>query len=434
MLALHQDRRRRLLAQLPPNSVVLLCAPPVKLRNGDVDYPYRPQSDFYYLTACDESEAIAALISDKAKSEFILFNRGRDPVREQWEGASLGQEGAKTELGANQAYPINQFQQCLGELLANKQSVYCLFNDRVLMRKIQKALANLKKAVRSGVQVPTELHDLGPLVHEMRLLKDEHEIELMRRAASISAKAYLSVMRACRAGMHEYELQALIEYEFARQGCCSVAYPSIVAGGANACILHYTANTDELKNGDLLLIDAGGEYQNYAADITRTFPVSGKFGAEQRAIYELVLHVQEKVIESIKPGVTRDVMQTISEKETTQGLIELGILKGNLADLLEAKAFLPFYMHRIGHWLGLDVHDVGAYKLKNKWRPLEPGMVLTIEPGIYIKADEESVEPRWRGIGVRIEDDILVTQDSYEILSVAAPKSVSDIEKIMAEK
>ncbi|HYF97394.1 MAG TPA: aminopeptidase P N-terminal domain-containing protein, partial [Coxiellaceae bacterium] len=388
----------------------------------------------YYLTGFEEPNAVAVFSSDQPTEKFILFGQESDPIRERWEGAVLGQEGAITQLGATQAYPIKQFRQRLAELLRNKQRVYYLFDDRHLAKQVQKQLINLKKQVRSGIDIPVEIHDLSKIVHEMRLIKDEDEIALLRKAANISAKAHTIAMQACKPGMKEYELQSLLEYELSRAGCDAVAYPSIVATGENACVLHYTANKDELKSGDLLLVDAGGEYRNYAADITRTYPVNGKFNAEQKAIYEAVLTVQEKVIASIRPGVKRDVMQELSELETTKALIELGLLQGELDALLKARAFNVFYMHRIGHWLGLDVHDVGNYKVDHEWRELAVGMVLTVEPGIYIPPGTPKIDKRWWGIGVRIEDDILVTAEGCEVLSASVPKTVAEIEKTMSQR
>ncbi len=431
---LYTARRRRLMGGLAANSVVLLSAALQKLRNGDSYYPYRQQSDFYYLSGLNEPEAMIVLIPGRPEGEFILLVRERDPARTQWEGAVASFAQLKTEFGADQVFAITELPKLLSELLLNKQCIYYLFSEQNLGLQLSECLNALNEAIRRGITATAELIDLAKLLHEQRLIKDEAEIDLMRRAAAISAAAHTKAMQVCQPGMKEYELQAVLEYEFTRGGCHAVAYPSIVAGGSNACTLHYHANQAELENGDLVLVDAGGEYRNYAADITRTYPVNGQFSAEQRAIYELVLKVQEKVIASIRPGVKRDVMQLLSEREITQGLIELGLLKGDLNQLLETRAFSAFYMHGIGHWLGLDVHDVGAYKIDNEWRELKAGMVLTIEPGIYIAADASQVAAHWRGIGVRIEDDILITADGCDVLSAAAPKAIVDIEKLMSRR
>lgn len=428
----YKERRNRLLAALVPQSVVLLRANFCHRRNGDVHYSYRQQSDFYYLSGFNEAQAVMVLIPGRAEGEFILFNRKNDPIQEQWSGACAGQMGAKTQYGADESYPISQLKEMLPELLKNKKSIYYLLDDRKLERRIHKANLFLKKQIRAGVSAPSNYQDLSMLLHEMRLIKDKTEIDLMRKAASISAKAHCVAMQQCKPGMREYQLAAIIEREFAYEGCKAVAYPSIVAGGANACVLHYTDNNAELKTNELVLVDAGGEYQNYASDITRTYPVNGKFTPEQRTIYELVLKVQEKVIAGIRPGVKRNIMQELSEQLITEGLVELGILKGEIGQLLDVRAFKSFYMHGIGHWLGLDVHDAGAYKIQNEWRELKAGMVLTVEPGIYISPKTTGVDPRWLGIGVRIEDDILVTANGHEVLSHEVPKTVDEIEKLMS--
>ncbi len=419
----YQLRRQKLLSELKTGDVVILQTAPEVLRNADTHYPYRPGSDFYYLTGFDEPEAIAVLIAGK-KSEFILFNRPNDPVREQWEGPRSGQSKACSLYGADAAYPIGEFQNRLSELVKNQKRIFCLAKDEDLLESINSSISN------SAV---FEFQDLASILYEMRLIKDEVELDLMRAAASISAHAHRKAMQSCRAGIKEYELAAVIEYGFKRHGCEALAYPSIVAAGSNACVLHYTSNQSTMQSNDLVLVDAGGEYHYYASDITRTYPVSGVFSTEQRAIYELVLDTQMEVIASIRAGRSRGLMQELSENLITQGLLDLGLLKGDLKELLASRAFAQFYMHRIGHWIGLDVHDVGVYQIEGQWRELKAGMVLTIEPGIYISPNSEGVDPKWWGIGVRIEDDILVTEEGCEVLSVEAPKSVGEIERLMAK-
>lgn len=418
----YKRRRAQLMAVLPAGSVAFIRAAALQFRNGDTHYPYRQHSDFYYLTGFEEPEALLVLIPDSMGGQCILFNREKDPLRELWEGARLGQAAAPSSLGVDKAYPMAHFKSALPGLLQDKQAIYSLCSDTALKQELQAC---------SEATVLSQWGDLFVLLSEMRLLKDEAEIEEMRTAASISARAHRRAMEHCVPGMKEYELSALLEYECSRQGCRALAYPSIVGGGENACVLHYTENNAELKDGDLVLVDAGGEYHHYASDITRTYPVNGTFSAEQRALYELVLKVQLDVIASIAPGVARNVMQDLSERLIAEGLLNLGILKGSLDQVMQSRSFDRFYPHRIGHWLGLDVHDVGAYKQDNVWRPLAPGMVLTVEPGLYIPAHSEGVDPRWWGIGIRIEDDILVTKTGCEVLSIEAPKSVAEIERVM---
>lgn len=427
----YQARRKRLAHLLPSGSIAMLSGADEQIRNGDAHYRFRQASDFYYLTGFNEPNAILLIAAGDAGDSY-LFNNTRNPAAEQWTGKRLGQEGACQILGMTDAFPVDELYLKLPDLLANKSAVYYpLGNQHTLDNMILNALNVLKGQVRRGIKSPEMLCDIQPLISEMRLFKSPAEIALMRRAADISVLAHKRAMRMCRQLENEYQLEAELLYEFNRHGCRSVAYDPIVGSGANACILHYTENNQPLKQGDLVLIDAAGEFENYAADITRTFPVNGCFSEPQRQIYELVLKSQKAGIACIRPGVAWPVVQETIVGILTAGLCELGILRGDVQGLLKDEAYRPFYMHNSGHWLGLDVHDSGRYKLDNKWREFEPGMVLTVEPGLYISANMPGVDERWWNIGVRIEDDILVTKDGHDNLTGALPVDVADIEALM---
>lgn len=427
----YQARRKKLAQQLPEDGVAIIPAAHELLRNGDTHYRFRQDSDFYYLTGFNEPDALLVITGGK-DSKSILFNRPRNPAEEQWTGKRLGQDGAESRLGMHAAFPVNSIKEKLPELLAGSSAVYyALGRNPSLEKLITRALKTVKSQVRRGVKAPESLCDLEPVLSEMRLFKSEAELDLMRRAASISVDAHKRAMQACKSLEHEYQLEAELIHEFSRHGCRSVAYDPIVGGGENACILHYTDNDQPLRSGDLVLIDAGGEYGNYAADITRTFPVNGKFSPEQKSIYELVLKSQKAGIAAIKPGLPWNGVQQIIVRILTEGLCELGLLRGSVDELVANEAYKPFYMHNSGHWLGLDVHDSGRYKRNNEWRPLEAGMVLTVEPGLYISAGTEGVDKRWWNIGVRIEDDVLVTKTGHEVLTAALPVDVDEIEALM---
>ena len=427
----YQARRNKLAQSLPTGAIAVLPGADEQLRNGDAHYRFRQASDFYYLTGFNEPKAVLLIVAGK-ENESYLFNNSRDPSAEQWTGRRLGQEGACQTLGMAEAFPIEEFSHKIPDLLANKSAIYYPFGyQTALDMHIRDALNVMKGQVRRGVKAPETLCDISPIISEMRLFKSLSEISLMRRAADISVLAHKRAMRLCRELDNEFQLEAELFYEFARHGCRSVAYDPIVGGGANACILHYTQNNQPLKQGELVLIDAAGEYENYAADITRTFPVNGHFSDSQRQIYELVLKSQKAGIACIKPGVAWSLVQETIVGILTAGLCELGILHGEVDALVKAEAYKPFYMHNSGHWLGLDVHDSGRYKLHNEWRPFEPGMVLTVEPGLYISANMPGVDERWWNIGVRIEDDILVTKDGHDNLTRALPVEVADIEALM---
>lgn len=422
-----QQRRQQLLSHIKSDELIVLMAAPEYLRNGDVLYPYRQNSDFYYLTGFPEPDAIALLIPDSKKGKFILFNRAEDSAAAIWNGERIGQIRARKEYGADEAYPIDQLEIKLSEYIANTRVCYYLGDETInhqVLARINKILMHLKK---TSVEYAKKLVDS---VHEMRLKKSPTELDCLRQAAHISSQAHLRAMRACRPGLYEYQLEAELMYEFYRQGSQTLAYPNIVASGANSCILHYTDNRAQLKSGDLVLIDAGCEYQNYASDITRTFPVNGRFNPEQKAIYHIVLKAQQAIIALIKPGIAWNQLQKTCVDFVTQGLMDLGLLKGNLNDLIQQKSYQKFYMHGCSHWLGLDVHDVGTYKLEKKWRNLEPDMVFTVEPGIYIRPATD-IDKKWWNIGIRIEDDVRVTSAACEILTAQTPKDLADIENLM---
>lgn len=429
----YAKRRKILMQKIGPSGIVILASTPITQRNGDYDHPYRQQSDFYYMTGFEEPESVAVLVPKRKAGEFILFNRKKDRNKELWEGTRAGQKDACKIFGADQAFPIEELEKMLPELLQEREEIhYALGIDKSFDKILLGATNKVRGRIRSGMQLPIAFVDITNTIHEMRLIKSPAEITLMRKAAQISAQAHTRAMQYCRPGLQEYELEAEILHEFHRNGARFPAYTSIVGSGANACTLHYTNNNQKIKSGDLVLVDAGAEYQYYAADITRTFPANGKFSVEQRDLYEIVLAAQLAGIKAIRPGSTWPTAQTAIVKILTQGLIDLGILKGRCSELIEKQAYLPFYMHKSGHWLGLDVHDAGRYKINNKWRILEAGMVLTVEPGLYIMADTPDVHKRWHNLGIRIEDDVLVTKKACEVLSHAAPKQINDIEALMS--
>ncbi|PKF70793.1 Xaa-Pro aminopeptidase [Pseudomonas fluvialis] len=426
-------RRKALMAQMEPNSIAILPAAPVYIRNRDVEHVYRQDSDFQYLTGFPEPEAVLALIPGREHGEYVLFCRERNPERELWDGLRAGQEGAVSQYGADDAFPIGDIDDILPGLIEGRDRVYYAIGcNQEFDHRLMEWINLIRSKARQGAQPPNEFVALDHLLHDMRLYKSAAEAKVMREAAEISARAHVRAMQACRAGLYEYHLEAELDYEFRKGGAKMPAYGSIVAAGRNACILHYRENDAPLKDGDLVLIDAGCEIDCYASDITRTFPVSGTFSAEQKAIYELVLAAQEAAFKEIAPGKHWNEAHEATVRVITAGLLELGLLEGALDELIAAEAYKPFYMHRAGHWLGMDVHDVGDYKVGGEWRVLEPGMAMTVEPGIYIAVDNEQVAKKWRGIGVRIEDDVLVTRSGCEILTGGVPKSVAEIEALMA--
>jgi Xaa-Pro aminopeptidase len=427
----YQLRRQRLAKHLPEQSVAVIPAGREVLRNGDSHYRFRQDSDFYYLTGFQEPEAVLVILT-QPYCHSILFSRPRDPQAEQWCGKRLGQDDAVAVLGVDVAHPLSALETELSLLFSNKQHiVYPVGQDSAWDKRIIDTWMQTKKQLRSGLIVPEAIQDLAPVLSDMRLFKSPDEIVLMRAAADITIQAHQQAMRFCQKAQYEYELEAVLRHEFIRRGARSVAYDSIVAGGNNACTLHYTANDQPLVPGELVLIDAGAEFQCYAADVTRTFPINGKFSTEQRLIYDLVLRAQQIGIALIRPGTPWLAIQEAIVAVLTQGLVDLGILHGAVDDLIATQAYKPFYMHSSGHWLGLDVHDCGRYRVAGEWRVLEAGMVLTVEPGLYIAKNMPGIDKRWWGIGVRIEDDILVTADGHDNLTAALIRDSSDIEAFM---
>ena len=429
----YQARRRTLAQRLPQDSIAVIPAASESLRNGDAHYRFRQDSDFYYLTGFNEPDALL-LITSGNHSSSILFNRPRNQAEEQWTGKRLGQEEACRVLGVDAAYPIASLEKRLSEFLSDKQAIYYAIGHYPAWEKrVFNAWNIVKSRVRTGIKAPEALCDLAPILSEQRLFKSDAEIALMQHAGRITVAAHQRAMRTSLHAEYEYQLEAEIIHELTRQGCRSVAYDSIVASGENACILHYTDNHAPLKSNDLVLIDAGAEYENYAADVTRTFPVRGRFNTEQRLIYDLVLSAQRAGIACVRPGCAWDDIQKTMVRVLTEGLVALGILHGNTDDLIATEAYKPFYMHSSGHWLGLDVHDCGRYKIDGTWRKLQAGMVLTVEPGLYIQAGIEGVDKRWWDIGVRIEDDIHVTPSGHYNLTGDLVVDADEIEAFMRD-
>ncbi|MEJ1403310.1 MAG: aminopeptidase P N-terminal domain-containing protein, partial [Candidatus Sedimenticola sp. (ex Thyasira tokunagai)] len=419
-------RRRQLMRMMGEGSIAILPSAPVARRNRDVDYSYRPDSDFYYITGFSEPYSVAVLIPGREHAEYVLFCRERDPEKEVWDGTRAGQEGAQIIYGADDSFPIGDLNDILPRMLEQCERVfYAMGCNPELDKQMSEWINGIRTHSRAGSHGPLEFIALDHYLHDMRLYKSRSEISAMRKAAQISSRAHKRAMKFCRPGLMEWQLEAEINYECAKAGALHQAYPAIVGGGANGCVLHYIENSDDLKEGELLLIDAGCEYQLYASDITRTFPISGTFSPEQRALYELVLAAQYAAIEKVRPGNHWNDPHEAAVKVITKGLVELGILKGRVPTLIKNEGYKKYYMHRTGHWLGMDVHDVGDYKIDGEWRLLEPGMALTIEPGLYIPAGSKGVAKKWWNIGIRIEDDLVVTKEGYDILSKNAPKTVA---------
>ncbi len=427
-----QRRRRQLMRMMDAGSIAILPAAAQQIRNRDIEYPYRQGSDFLYLTNFSEPESVAVLIPGRPQGEYILFCRERDLAQETWHGRRAGQEGAVADFGADDAFPIDDIDDILPGLLEHRERVYySMGNDPLFDRRLMDWVNQLRRKVRSGATAPHEFIDLEYLLHEMRVYKSRSEMRQMRAAAKVTVMAHIRAMQVCQPGMYEYEIEAEILHGF-RSANMEPAYPSIIGGGENGCILHYTENASELKSGDLLLIDAGAECHGYASDVTRTFPVNGRFKPAQRKLYDIVLAAQLAAIKQCKPGNHWNDPHNAAVRVLTKGLMDLGILKGRLATLIKNEAYKPFYMHRTGHWLGMDVHDVGDYRFDEEWRVLEPGMVLTVEPGLYIAAHSKGVAKKWWNTGIRIEDDVLITSDGNEVLSEALPRDPDEIEALMA--
>lgn len=415
------------------NSIAIVTAASVRIRNRDAHYLYRQDSDFFYLTGFAEPESVLVLIPGREHGECVMFCRERDGEREIWDGYRAGPEGVCEKYGADDAFPIDDIDEILPGLLEGRDRVYyAMGKDAGFDQRLMSWVNTIRGRARTGALSPGEFVDLDHLLHDLRLFKSASEQKIMRQAGKISARAHCRAMKACKPDMYEYQLQAEIEHEFAMAGANSPAYNTIVGGGANSCILHYVENNSKLKSGDLVLIDAGCEYQYYAADITRTFPVSGTYSSEQKMVYDIVLAAQIAGINACIVGNHWDEPHQITVNIITQGLLDLGLLKGNFDELIASKGYRHFYMHRAGHWLGMDVHDVGDYKVQDEWRLLEKGMVMTVEPGIYISPNNTSVPKRWRGIGIRIEDDVLITENGPDVLSRDVPKTTEDIEALMA--
>ena len=424
-------RRKQLMRMMGKNSIAIIPTATEQLRNRDVEFPFRADSDFYYLSGFHEPDAVAVLIPGRPHGEYLLFCRERDPKMETWNGLRAGTQGAVDNFDADDAFPIGDIDEILPGLMESCDRVFYTMGSRPQFDlRVMEWINRLREGVRTGMRTPDKFVSLEHLLHDMRLYKSRSEIRVMRTAAKVACRAHKRAMQACRPGMFEYEIDAELLHEFRRAGMVP-AYSSIVGGGANGCILHYTENSAALNDGDLLLIDAGAEYDCYASDVTRTFPVNGRFSAPQKALYEVVLAAQTAAIKKVRAGNHWNAPHTAAVRVLTRGLIKLGILKGKPAELIRKEAYRRFYMHRTGHWLGMDVHDVGDYKVGGAWRELEPGMVLTVEPGLYIPAGSRGVARKWWNIGIRIEDDVLVTRDEPDVLSAAAPRSVDEIEAVM---
>ena len=426
-------RRKQLMAQMEPNSIAIIPSAREQVRSRDTEFPFRQDSDFHYLSGFDEPEAVLVLVPGRRHGQFIVFCRERDPAMELWNGYRAGPEGVCKRHGADDAFPVGDIDDILPGLIEGRERVYySMGRSADFDQKIMSWVNSIRGKEASGAVPPGEFTDLDHMLHEQRLYKSAAELRLMRRAGQITVRAHKRAMRRCRAGIYEYQLEAELQHEFAQGGARHAAYNSIVGGGDNACILHYVENSSKLRDGDLVLIDAGCELESYAADVTRTFPVNGRFSREQQALYELVLRAQAAAIEQVKPGNHWNQPHDASVRVITQGLVELGLLKGRVANLLKRQAYRSFYMHRVGHWLGLDVHDVGDYRVGGEWRVLEPGMVMTVEPGLYVSPDNTKVAKKWRGIGIRIEDNVIVTDEGCEVITSGLPKTVEEIEALMA--
>ena len=431
----HRERRAALIAAMNEHSgggLALLPTAPELARNRDSLFPFRPESYFHYLSGFPEPEAVVALVASPTGSRHILFCREKNEEREIWDGFRYGPDAAREIFGFDEAYSFDELDEKLPELAADRPALYtplALFD--AWDRKVTHLLKDVRARVRTGVSAPDDVVDVRGILDAMRLIKDAHEIDLMRRAGAISSEAHRRAMGRTRPGWFEYQVEAELMHEFLREGAQAVAYPSIVASGPNACVLHYRENNREMAAGDLLLIDAGCEYQGYASDITRTFPVDGKFSGPQRDIYELVLASQYACLDAVKPGADFHDYHDAAERVLAQGYLDLGLVKGTLDEVLENGAYRQFYMHRAGHWLGIDVHDAGLYRVKGASQKLAPGMVLTVEPGTYIRPAENVPEAFWN-IGVRIEDDVLVTATGHENLTGQTPKTIAEVEAACA--
>jgi len=419
--------------QMDQKSVAIIPGAREATRSNDTQYRFRQDSDFYYLTGFEEPDAIAVIAPGRPE-KYTLFVRPRDPEQEIWVGRRAGVEGAKSDFGADESFPIAEFDEKLQDILDGAEKLYYRLGVHAdLDQKIIQQISEMRAINRKPIHPPRTIIDPATIVHEMRVLKSPAEIELMQKAADIAAEAHVEAMKAVRPGMKEYEVEAMIEQVFRRHGAAGPAYTSIVGAGANATVLHYINNDGDLRDGDLLLVDAGAEYKGYASDITRTFPINGRYTKAQREIYDLVLEAQMSCVEMVRPGVTHDELKAHSVEILTEGMVRLGLLKGEPADLIKEEKYKQFYMHGLGHLLGIDVHDVGIYYYDKQSRALEPGVVMTIEPGIYVAPDTKDIPEQYLGIGVRIEDDVLCTENGPRVLTTKVPKNADEIEALMAK-
>lgn len=431
-----QERRDRLAEEMGPHSIAIIATSPVAMRNRDADYKFRADSSFFYLTGFAEPEAVAIIETFESIDEgytYSLFCRERDREMEIWHGYRAGVDGAVEDYDADEAYAIDLLDEEIVEKLLNKQKLFYRMGQQAdFDARVAKWIAEANGESRKGTSAPAQVIQLDRILDEMRLHKSTQEIELMQIASTISAQAHTRAMQAVKPGMMEYALEAELNYIFGQNGCVP-SYNSIVGGGANGCILHYVENDKVLKDGDLVLIDAACEYQLYASDITRTFPVNGKFSPEQKALYDVVLKAQLAAIDAVRIGNSYKEPHRIAVRILVQGLLDLGLMQGDIEQIIESESFHQFYMHGTGHWLGMDVHDVGSYKIEGEWRAYEEGMAVTVEPGLYIAPDDETVDAKWRGIGIRIEDDVVVTKNGPRVLTAAVVKTVEEIEALMAQ-
>ncbi|NDD62570.1 MAG: M24 family metallopeptidase [Acidobacteria bacterium] len=429
---MRSGRLNEFMEKLPAGSVAVIPGGREVRRNGDTDFEFRQDSDFYFLTGINEPDCVAVIAPSHPRHRYVLFVRPRRREEEIWTGLRAGVEGAVHDFGADAAYDIARLDDLLPRYLEGAETLCYRFglHDHFDQRIIA-TIRQLREMVRSGVYGPGTIVDPSLILHEMRLRKTDSELASLRRAASISATGHVAAMEACRPGMYEYELEAIVEYAFRRQGATCPAYPSIVGAGFNSTILHYNTNQEQIRDGDLVLIDAGAEYNGFAGDITRTFPANGRFTPAQQAVYEAVLHANEEVIRLVRPGVSFMALHELAVRVLATSLVDLGLLAGSPDEVIERGTYRKFFMHRTGHWLGMDVHDVGRYRTRDDWRTLEPGMVFTVEPGLYIAAGTDGVAEEFFNIGVRIEDDVVVTPTGAEVLTSEVPKAVAGIEKLM---
>jgi Xaa-Pro aminopeptidase len=426
-------RRKQLMRLMGRDAIAIVPAAPIRMRSGDVDYAFRQDSNFHYLTGFGEPDSVAVLMPGRPAGEYVLFVRDRDPAREIWDGKRAGPAGAVANFAADDAFPISDIDEILPGMLEQRERVYYTMGlNQEFDQRVVGWVNELRAQARSGRRPPQEFVALDHVLYDMRLFKSPAELGLMRRAGQIGAQAHIRAMKFCQPGKNEFEVMAELVYEFGRFGA-DTSYHPIVGGGANTCVLHYRDNNARLNDGDLLLIDAGCEYQFYASDITRTLPVNGRYTREQRAVYEVVLAGQRAAFAKVKPGNHWNEPHDAAVRAITQGLVRIGLLKGPVPALIRDEAYKRFFMHRTGHWLGIDVHDVGDYKVSDQWRVFEPGMTLTVEPGVYIAAGSKGVSKRFWNIGVRIEDDVAVTRDGCEVLTAGVPTDPDAIEALMAQ-